>query len=121
MSPFTAGRALTGEDVRWEFVQREPNRWWTLLPFLQYPPSISDYMAANCTNREMGGDTFTGRAQSFHFRYFTGDYTGKDGVPPHLDVSDTFGMCVDTFGAYEAYIRCSTCYSSKYAHRYEHV
>jgi hypothetical protein len=119
ISSFNAGRALTGDDANWDFVHFQPNRFWTLLPFFQNPSSISDYMAANCTNRELGGDSFEGRYQHFHFSSFTGDYVGANGSPPHIDVSDTFGMCVDTFGAYDTYIRCSTCYCLTYADIFE--
>jgi hypothetical protein len=93
------GRALTGEEASWDWVQESPNRYWALLPFFSYPPSITDYMAANCSNREMGGDSFEGIKQQRDFRPFTGD----KGDPGHLDGEDTFGMCVDTFGAYDAF------------------
>jgi hypothetical protein len=90
------GRALTGDEATWEFVQQSPNRYWTLLPFFSYPPSITDYMAANCSNREMGGASFEGVKQDRDFRPFTGN-------KGPLATDDTFGMCVDTFGAYDAF------------------
>jgi hypothetical protein len=96
---------VTGKAATWDSVRDEPNRFWTLLPFFQYPPSISEYVTANCSNRELGGDTMEGRYQSFHFQWFTGDREGTDGSPAHLSVEDTFGMCVDNFGAYDTYIR----------------
>lgn len=94
-----AGRPLTSDESEWEVAQSHPNRYWTLLPFLEDPVSISEYMAANCTTQTLGGPTRTGRLNQFDFQTFTGDF-GDGG---HLNVNDTFDMCVDTFGGYEAY------------------
>jgi hypothetical protein len=98
------GRPLTAAESANEVFQKEPNRYWTILPFLLDPPSISKYMAVNCTNMKLGGDTFAGFNQQNHFSYFLGDFDTPD-QPAHLEPGETFGMCVDTFGGYETFAR----------------
>ena len=91
----------SSSETAHEVVQTEPNRFWTLQPFVENPASVSDYMAANCTTRTMEGPSRAGRLSQIHFRSFTRNF-GDDG---HSGVNDTFDMCVNTFEGYEAYAK----------------
>ena len=42
-----AGRTLSSEELNDENYQVEQNRFLTLLPFMQIPALLSEYMAAN--------------------------------------------------------------------------
>ena len=93
---------MTNEETEFEFVTFEPNRYRTLLPYLLDPPSIVAYMAANCTTKQLGGPGEEGVRAQNHFQWFTGE-AGQEGIG-HIGVDDTFGMCIDTFGGYQAYV-----------------
>lgn len=96
------GRPLTAEETGLDGVEAQQNKWWTVLPFILEPAKLADYMEANCSNRDLGGPTRAGRRSQDHFWEYHGDWGTDDG---HLDINETFGMCVDNFGGYEAFAR----------------